>query len=261
MKELSFEERVLITEQYARQLLEHPNKALNLPIKAIEFFELNFVKFHDIQIPQCSLWFFEYFSSVLKDNPNLNSKNISLFLIQLNEEYVKIPDVNRPKNEMELESKIKKLSGWFLARVLTELAIADLEKKTVTDEDFIKYLVLVGIEFSMTMKEIMRSYHYNINGHLPFQYLRRLDHSKRYLRTYLCIRCGQIFFNKSNNAKYCPDCSHKKRIDDQRNRRNKRQTYKPTRCLFCHKTLTENKTKPRKYCNDDCRYAARKKKN
>lgn len=263
MDELPFWERVKITQNCALCLMENHEIPLNISQGAIDFFELKLVKFHNIYIPQCSLSFFEYFFSVLEDNPGVNSKNVVLLIKQISEESEKIPDINRPRNESELESKIKKLSGWFLAKTLAEISIADLEKKEISDRNFLKFLVLVGVEFQMLIKEIGKSYLYDVHKKIPNQYLtKKLHHSKekekRYIRTYLCLRCEQVFFSTSNNANYCSVCARIVRMEKQKERRLKEN--RPTYCLHCRKELPKSKTKPKKYCNDGCRYAMRKKK-
>jgi DNA-directed RNA polymerase subunit RPC12/RpoP len=204
------------------------------------------------------LEFLKYFSSVIEENPGINSNNVLAFISQIMEEYKKIPEIIRPKNEKDLEIKVKKLSGWFLSKVLIEIWIADKEKSDISDSDFTKYLVLVGIEFTMLMKESMKAYIYDIHGTFPKQYItHKTDHSIKYVRTYSCLNCGKIFFSKSNNANYCPDCVQLVRNKKQQKRRNNGD--KPENCLFCQKKLPTSKTKPKKYCNDECRYAHRKK--
>lgn len=239
-------------------LMEHPEIPLKLSQNTADFFGLHLVKFNNVSIPECSVEFFKYFSTFLEDNPGINSKNIAYIVNQIAKEFNEIPNINRPKNEKELENKIKKLSGWYLAKTLTEFWNADNEKSEISDDVFTKYLVCVGIEFTMTMKEIIKSYTYDVHGSIPKQYInQKLSHSKKYIRTYLCLRCGQVFFSKSNNAKYCPACAHTVRMKNQIDRRGCKN--QQTHCLFCHKILPFSKTKPKKYCNDDCRYADRKK--
>jgi len=258
MDEMSFEKRILATETLALRIIENPDILLGMSQKTIDFFELNLVKFHNIRIPQCSVEAFEYFLSFLEDNPGIDSKNIRFVVNQLTEDLKKIPDINRPKNEIDLENKIKKLYGRFLVETLIELWKDHDENLGFSGDDFKKHLVCIGIEFSMTMKEIFKSYLYDVHGNLPKQYQnQKLDHSIRYIRTYLCLRCEQVFFSESNNAKYCPICSRIIRREKQRQRRNSKE--RQERCLYCHKVLPISETKPKKYCNDDCRYEMRKK--
>jgi DNA-directed RNA polymerase subunit RPC12/RpoP len=257
MKELSFIERVKITQDFALRSMEHPGEPLNLSKETIDFFGLNLVEFHDTQIPQCSSDFFKYFLNFLEDNPGINSKNIGKVVSQLIEDLNKIPDTKRPKNERELENKIKKISGRYLANSLITFWKLDAENLSITNDEIINYFVVVGVEFSMIIQEIFKSYWYDVRGNIPPEYRTRNNTFKKYLRTYLCIQCGEVFFSKSNNSKYCPGCAHKVRMDNQSQRRNKDD--KPGRCLYCRERLPLSKTKPKKYCNDECRYADRKK--
>lgn len=255
---MSFEERVKITQDLALKLLEHPDVPLNISDDAISFFDLYLIDYHGKCIPQCSVLIFEYLSLVFNDNPSLTPKNIGDFVDHLIEDLKRIPDVNRPKTETDLENKIKKVSGFFLARVLIEMWRTDLDKRLdLSEDDFIKYLVLVGTEFSMIFKEIVTSYSYDVHGNIPAKYRPRLSHSKRYYRTYLCLQCGRIFFSKSNNAEYCPDCIPVRRMEKQRQRRG--SCDRQERCSYCNSLLPIGKGRPKKYCDDNCRYAARKK--
>ena len=256
ISEVSFEDRVKFTCICAMRLMEHPEEPLNLSQGQMDFFELNLVDFQGMEIPQRCVDFFELFFEFV-EMYGINLKNIGSAIKQLNDQIKKIPHVKRPKNETELKNKITRLVGFVLSRSLIEYW--KVEEKSQTGDEFKKYIIATSIVFSMVFQEIYNSYYFDVLGKIPSQYRDRRDHSIPLLKTYLCLRCEEVFFSISNNARHCDKCRHVDRMDKQKHRRNY-EGDRPERCLYCHEVLPISRTKPKKYCDDACRYADRKKK-